>query len=152
MNAPNPYAAPQTDPTATPGMWPMPEAGIVTAEVLRSMRETRPWVRFLAVMGFIGSGLVVLSGLGMLGTMGPMSWIGLVYLLMAALYFFPALHLHRYAGSISALVANPMTVTLEDALRHQKSFWRLTGIMTLCVLVLYGLAIAGGITYALMML
>lgn len=148
MNAPNPYAAPQTDSTATPGMWPMPEAGLVTAEVLRSMRETRPWVRFLAVMGFIGSGLAVLGGLGMMTTVG---WMGLIYLLMAALYFFPSLYLHRYAGSISALVANPMTVTLEDALRHQKSFWRLTGIMTLCFLVLYGLAIAGGIAYALMM-
>jgi len=149
MNAPNPYAAPQTDPTAAPGMWPMPEAGIVTAEVLRSMRETRPWVKFLGIMGFIGSGLMVLGGLGMMTTVG---WMGFIYLLMATLYFFPALHLHRYARSIAILVANPMTVTLEDALRHQKSFWRLTGIMTLCVLVLYGLAIAGGIAYGLMML
>ncbi|MBN2171946.1 MAG: hypothetical protein JW819_11575 [Candidatus Krumholzibacteriota bacterium] len=122
----------------------------VDPTVIRLLTETKPWVRFMSILGFIGCGFLVIAGIimGAVGTfseMGPFGGlISIVYIAMAVLYIFPALFLFRYADAIRDLARWRSTRALEGALDHQRRFWRFVGIFTIVVLGLYvvGLFIA----------
>ena len=137
----NPYAAPITD-HQRPQSSGLPGDALVTPGILDSMKQTRPWVLFLGILGFIAAGLMVLGGLGMLiagSAMGKAEMGGLaaLYIVLAVFYIFPSLYLYRYAGSIKLLLSGYGVHALEEALGHQKSFWKLVGILTAVMMVLY---------------
>jgi len=140
---------PARDPYASPGSpYAAGSGGGVTPVTIEALKETRPWVRLMGILGFIGSALIVLVSLTMFVGAGfakqlGMAGIGLgfVYLCMAVLYIFPSLYLLRYAGAIQALAVSRSSGDLEQALLHQKSFWRFAGIMTVIVLCFYALAL-----------
>jgi hypothetical protein len=118
---------------------------VVTPTVLAMLRQTQPWVRFLSVLGFIFSVLMVLGGL--VGLLNPISRPGigpvfLIYIPMGLLYFVPSLYLFRYASRIANLRRTHSVNQLEDALAAQKSFWKFVGIMAIIVIVIYVVAIA----------
>ena len=115
------------------------------------LNQTRPWVRFMSVMMFIMAGFMFLAGLIMIGTgavfvgqsrlNNPMSALGpavagTFYVILSLLYLAPGVFLHRYAGTIKLLESSRAAQALEDALKHQKSFWRYVGILTLISLIL----------------
>jgi hypothetical protein len=137
------------------------------------LNQTRPWVRFMSIVIFVMSGLMVLMGLVMLligifgglaasntGGLGPlgsaigMGMMALLYLALACVYIAPGVYLSRYANAIQHLKANGTAGALEDALKHQKSFWRFVGILTAVGLVVgvvaVGLAIMAGVIGAMM--
>ena len=125
----------------------------ITAGMAQSLRQTRPWVLFLAILGFIGCGLIVLVGLvvmlagslvnqyGRHGGFGIPPVIGLIYMAMGLLYFFPAYYLVKYSGGISRFLGSGQSADMEAALASQKSFWKFVGILTVIVLSLYLLAL-----------
>jgi hypothetical protein len=117
--------------------------------ILQYLRQTQPWVAFIAVvaalttllMGFAGAGIAVmalaaggesdpdLGGLG--GAMGGI--LGAVYLVFAAVYAIPTYFLARFA-----LAAGPGDLRgAADAIRHQRNLWRALGGITLATIVLY---------------
>ena len=122
------------------------------------LSQTRPWVRFLSIMAFIGSGFLLLGGVAMMGlsavipSMGFLQGaaIGVMYVLMAALYIYPALLLNRYAGAIGALVVTRSAASLDAALDQQKRFWRFVGIMTIGMACVYALALVGLVIFAIL--
>jgi hypothetical protein len=115
---------------------------------MAAMSQTRPWVTFLAVLGFVGAGFLALGAIG-IGFMGPGfvegALIGVLYLIIAALYGAGANLLYRYRSSIASLERGSGVEALEDALEHQKSFWRFTGLMSAVMLGLNLLFVVGGI-------
>jgi hypothetical protein len=129
-------------------------AGAVTERVQQYLSQTKPWVRLISVLIFIGSAFMVIGALGMfaliaVGTAtagstqalgGASAWAvaALMYLVMAGLYIAPGIFLSRYASAIGRLIHDRSTATLENALMHQRSFWRYIGIMTL---VMFGLMV-----------
>ncbi len=142
---------------------PVQDPGLpsVTAVMLAHLRATRPWVRFVSVVGFVMVGMLIvvailMVGLGTfrhgLGALGGAA-LGLLYLLIALLYVFPSLFLARYATAIRAFERARDSSSLEAALAAQKSFWRFVGILTLVVLCFYlvvlALAFAAGVLGAL---
>jgi hypothetical protein len=111
--------------------------------VSQPLRGTQPWVRFLAIMGFIGAGFMVLAGLtaGIAGAAtGRIETIGLmvIYPIMAVVYVFPSLFLLRYADRIRSFVASGQEQDLVGALDAQRSFWKFAGILTI-VSILVGI-------------
>jgi len=126
----------------------------VSENMLDSLKATRPWVKFLAILGFIVCGLMALAALAFLGGAsrmpGPMAGfgpvMGVVYLLLVLLYFFPCLYLYRYAGAIARIPAAGQGA-MEEALARQKSFWKFIGILTAVILGLELLAIVGAIAF-----
>lgn len=140
---PPPPPPPVTRPAAAP-------REVITQPMLDMLRKTRPWVRFLSIMGFLMVGLIVLIGLGVAGfgvftavtgerSQGAlMLGLGVLYVVMGLLYFYPSRYLARYAGAITRTLDGPSrTSALEEALRWQKSFWKFAGILTLVTLLLY---------------
>lgn len=153
----NPYAAPRA--AMTGFSVENPSAGEVAPDLVDVLRQTKPWVRFLAVLGFIGIGFMVLASVAMLGlgsvagNRGLPAGFGigmmLLYLFMAGIQLPAAIFLNRYASRIGTLLDSHAPGDLGDALIAQKSFWRYTGILTAAVLCLYALAIVIGIAVAM---
>lgn len=146
--APSPvlhYSMPQTEPL------------VVTPHAIEMLRQTRPWARFIAVLTFIGAGLMIVAALGLLvvgATVGrtrgaPPALLSLAYAAMALLYIAPAVYLNRYASRISDVLQLRRSDSLEQALEAQKSFWKFVGIlfaiMIAVYLVIFIVAIGAGI-------
>ena len=150
MERPDPYRPPRADLSQRPT--PAASAAI-TRNMIESLVKTRPWVLLIGIVMIVGCVFMVFGGLAMfaLGNvagfgaegLGPMAGagVGAAYLVLAVLYFFPALYLVRYAGAIKRIgPANP--AAMEEALARQASFWRLVGILTAVLIGLYVVAIA----------
>jgi type II secretory pathway pseudopilin PulG len=126
-----------------------PPRDTITAGMIDALAKTKPWVRFLSILGFVMVGLMLLFSLGVIGVgiftiaksgaEGAMLiGLGVLYLAMAVLYVFPSRFLWRYAKAIEqALTAQSKAWPIEQALKQQKSFWKFAGIMTLVILLLY---------------
>jgi hypothetical protein len=113
------------------------------------LRQTRPWVGLLTVIMALGTALMVCSGAVMqismstLGSalpteeLGPMAafvkYIGLIYIVFAAIFAIPMVLLGRYT-----LAAGPTDLHHAAlAIRYQRDYWRAIGVMTMLVMVLY---------------
>ena len=115
------------------------------------LQQTKPWVMFLSIISFIGSGLMLLGGVSMIalgalapsGSPVPTAALGAVYIPMAALYIYPALKLWGFSGAIGRLLASRSNMDLEAALGQQKSFWKFAGIVTIVMIALYALFFVG---------
>ncbi len=143
-NEPNPYQSP----IATHGEVPVATGTkpTVTTRTVEMLAQTKPWVRFLSILGFISAGLMVVGGLFLvLGSAvagnAQLIVLGVVYPLMGLLYIVPSMHLYRYASRIGDLLYSRSSQNLEDALEAQKSFWRFMGILCAIVLALYAVII-----------
>ncbi len=139
-----------------------PGAGLgVTARSQQFLRETRPWVALMSILTFVVAGLMVLAALAMLalgaavrsaaGGGGAFAGglVGVVYLVMAVVYIMPALYLWRYRTAIDRVVAGGSTGALEDALMHQRSVWRVVGILTIIMIAFAVIGIIAAIGIAL---
>ncbi len=130
----------------------------VTAGMMDSMRSIKPWTKFLAVLGFVFVGLMVLLGAGFMlfASMFPHqknmfpSFMGFLYILFSILYFVPAFYLYKYSSAIADFLRSNGAGDLESALSYQKSFWKFVGILTLIGILLAILAIAAAIIIPIM--
>ena len=147
----------------------MEPAGVhLTSDGQKFLNQTRPWVRFMSVMVYIGAAIALLVGLmsflmeltGSLagsrneifqGMAGGGFLLGFVYFIMPILYIAPGIFLSRYASAIKTLESTGTSEALENALKYQKSFWRYVGILTIISLIVAAALIAFSIIIALFM-
>ena len=148
-------------------------AATLTPQARQYLDQARPWIRFMSIMTFLGAGLMALLAFVMLvlgmagglaggdrGGFGPLGGaiggglLALLYLSLACVYIAPGLFLSRYAGAIKRLQTSCTAAVLEDALKHQKSFWRFIGILTIIAIIVsviaMGLAVVAGVIGAMM--
>lgn len=158
----NPYHAPSTSVYGSAGYAP---GAAVSQGVLDQLAGTKPWVRFLSVLTFIGSGFMLIAAVSMLflgglaatlgagtpktgGSSPPMAGgpmmlgFSIFYFLLAAVYIYPGIKLWKYANRIGALLATRADIDLEGALNEQRAFWKFAGISVIAMVVLYFAAIA----------
>lgn len=121
------------------------------------LKETAKWARFLSILGFIGIGLIVLLAFfigAFMNMMGggslpfPPAIFSFLYLLVAALYFFPVLYLFRFANYTRQALRTGDQATLDDAFSNIKSHYKFIGILAAVFVGLYVLgfivALLGG--------
>lgn len=122
----------------------------ITERMKLDLRQTAKWAKFLAVLGFIGLGfMLVLAFLMMAGlsvfetlTSGkPLVSIlmGFLYLALCLIYLFPMLYLNRFANSTRLAVLNENETAMGDALMNQRKMFTYLGVMMIVVLSLYAL-------------
>ena len=150
-----PFAAPASD-AAPVHRHALDEDRVVTPEILEALVQTRPWLLVVSISGFVFAAVFVLAAvgtfaLGTFATMGiaEMGLLAIVYVLMAAFSGFSSLWLWRYAASIKLMREGYGVHALVDALRHQRSFWRLVGVLTTVVVALNLVMFAIGMASAL---
>ncbi|HEX6190918.1 MAG TPA: DUF5362 family protein [Chitinophagaceae bacterium] len=119
--------------------------------------ETAKWGRFLAIVGFIMLGLMIVFGLVMIaspnltsssdyntyGDATPMaierSVTAILLILFCCLYFFPCLFLLRYSNKMKTALLSDDQQGLTESFRNLKLLFRFIGILTLIVLAVYAL-------------
>lgn len=136
---------------------------------IQALRESAKWCMFLSIVGFVGIGLMLVGGVFMSVVMAAIpddpygggmgmnpfgaikGFIGLIYIVMAALYFFPVYYLYKYAKGTKQALESGNGDVLSNALVNLKSHHKFLGIMTIVIISLYILAIVvGGILFAKM--
>lgn len=119
--------------------------------ILGMLKETTNWTYFLSIIGFIGIGLMLLVGIVMSAVMGSMSnefnpyqsigfspaYIGLIYVIMAAFYFFPVLYLFNFSRKMKAALRTKSNDDLTAAFSNLKSHYKFLGIFTIVVISIY---------------
>lgn len=119
--------------------------------------EAAKWAKFLAIMGFIFCALMVIAALfagsmmstmmssagGGLGSVFGGGFITVLYLLGAALYFFPCLYLFRFALQMQEALRNREQNKLQGSFRSLKSCFRFVGILTIVIIAFYVLMLIG---------
>ena len=130
----------------------------LTNEIRSYLSETAKWANFLAIVGFIGLGFMVLAGLfmgvaftAMAGDIPeaampfpPILFSG-IYILMAAVLFFPVLYMYRFAKHMKTALAADDQVALTDSFMNLKAAYKFYGVLTIVLLGIYALAFVGGI-------
>lgn len=115
------------------------------------------WSQFLAILGFIGIGLMVLLGIAMTSLMSdlpgmPMEGFGLLlgafYLLLAGLYFFPVYYLFKYSTGMKNAIQQQQSAMVTDALGYLSRHHKFLGIMIIALIGIYILIFFGAIAYA----
>jgi hypothetical protein len=125
------------------------------------LREAAKWAYFLSIMGYIGIGFIVLaaifagtifSSLGAMGggmSMMSGTFITVIYLLIAILYFFPVYFLNKFAAKMKSALNHHDNEALSTSFQYLKSHYKFIGILTIIFLCLYALillfVIIGGI-------
>ena len=128
------------------------------------LKETAKWARFLSILGFIGVGFIVLAAvfsgaffsyighlsrdMGGIGFFGG-SFVTAIYLIIAALYFFPIYYLNRFAVKVNLAIRDNDSALLATSFRYLKSHFKYIGVMVLIFLSLYLLFFASAIVAAI---
>lgn len=130
-------------------------------DLVSLIREYRIWHIGLGGIALLFCGLMVLGGLSITflglsagsGEAAFMSILGIVYVVMAAIYAIPGILLLR-----SGIAASQVFSGTDDrepillSLRMQLWLWRITGVLTFAITVLYmgffGLMLIGGLAFA----
>ncbi|OYW73115.1 MAG: hypothetical protein B7Z37_22830 [Verrucomicrobia bacterium 12-59-8] len=153
----NPYAAPISNIQAA-------TSSIVPPNVIKELTGTKPWVRLLSVLMWLGCSVFLVfivinlvfglrggstliqsgaAGAGLAYMIG--STVG--YCIMALLIIYPTMKLSKYASKIGRLADSRTFIDLAAALAEQRRFWKFYGILTLIYLSLaalfVGLVLAG---------
>jgi len=116
--------------------------------------ETAKWTKFIAIIGFIGIGFLVLAGVmfaalssvnfasipGMenLGALGG-TFVAIIYIVLALIYYFPVKYLYDFSVKVKEALAIVDPVKLEEALEKLKSHYKYIGILLIVVLCFYAL-------------
>jgi len=167
-DAVNPYQSPEA--LVVPEK-PVVVQGTLTEAMLVHLKATAPWLRFVGILGFIGSGLVALMGFSMTpfisliyrvwaeipgfesinGGFGAAFSVFMVVLFVGAglLVFFPSLYIFRFGEKIRGYLRTGADEELELAFRNNKSFWKFAGILCIVQLAFIPLLITGGFIAAL---
>ena len=120
----------------------------IEQKTIKHLNTTRKWAMFLAIIGFIILGLIIIIGL-IAGTfltafnsggkdLGiPESLMFVPILLLAVIYFFPVLFLFRFSKHTSHAVQTLDKLEFHKAIKNLKSFFVYIGVLIIIILSLY---------------
>lgn len=127
----------------------------INSKINNFLLETAKWAKFLAIVGFVFIGLIVLGALIALlsgatvyrfsGISGGPFIVGLTYLLMALLYYFPTRYLYNFAVKMKLAIENSQQNNLEDGFENLKSLFKFSGIFMIVILSIYALIFLVGL-------
>ena len=120
------------------------------------LKETAKWTKFLAILGFVGIGLMVLGSLVMLFApsslmsngdfpFGGKIFMMLLYLAFAVLYYLTISYLHQFSENTKKAIENNDNNAIRDAFEFLKSHYKFMGILTIILLAFYAIIIFIGL-------
>jgi len=125
-----------------------------TSESLQHLKETAKWGTFLAIVGFVFIGIMILVGI-FFGTImsslagspgmaeldmygGVMGAFGSVlYIAIAIIYLYPMLKLFQFSKKSKLAIATNSTELMTEALGNLKSLYKFMGILIAIILGFY---------------
>lgn len=122
-----------------------------------ALQSSAKWTLFLAILGFIGIGFMILAGIlmsvvsssaptGLEGNpvFGQMrGYIAIFYIIFAALYFPPTYYLYQYSTGIKNGILSQDSFSISEAFVALKSHHKFLGISIIVIFSLYIVMIVG---------
>lgn len=123
-----------------------------------ALRESAKWSMFLAILGFIGIGFMIIAAIFMGSVMSflpddgtPMGamkgFISIIYIIFAALYFPPTYYLFKYASDMKKALINSNSESVTNALVSLKSHHKYLGVSIIVFISLYFVGIIGMVIF-----
>lgn len=137
-----------------------PETLELTEEINQNLHSAGRWSQFLAILGFIGTGFMVIAGITMSIIMAfipssdadlfpfPLALIGLLYIVLAGVYFLPIFYLYRFSSSIKQAVALKKQDQLSNAFNNLRAHYKTFGIIMIVLMCLYPIMIVGIVIFS----
>ena len=137
----------------------------VDTVVQQHLSDTAKWARFLAIVGFIFSGLCFLAGLFSLinadtsprrrsyfettssQDLSPI-YSAIIVLVISLVWFATSLYTWRFADKMKTALAQSDQYSFIDSFANLSKNYRLMGIVTIVYLVLVVLAIVAGVAFS----
>ncbi len=122
------------------------EKGLEITPMMKSqLKEASKWAKFLAILGFIGLGIMVLVALLFLlvGNMLPDTnsvspyLLGFIYLVFAGIYFMPIKYLYDFSTQMSRSIMMTDQQSFSDAINSLKLHYKFIGILSIVIISLY---------------
>jgi len=161
MTDSNPYSPPADLAARGPSAHVAPSPGSPTPNAVDLLRRTRPWAMFLAILGFIGGGMMALAtlvmGIGaaadssnfMGGDAPVVAVLAAFYAVATAMYIFVSVLMFKYGRAIGFLVQFNRNQELEEALDAQRRLWKTMGVIAIVMMALMVVAMIGGMAFAI---
>jgi hypothetical protein len=134
----------------------------ISNEIRNYLLESSKWAKFLAIVGFVGVGLLVIFGFAfMIGfsifsSMSqvhfPIGIIGIIYIAIAVVYFFPVNYLYKFSDRIKKGITSSDQATVISAFENLKSMFKFMGIFTIVILSIYVLLLVVALPMAAFMM
>lgn len=113
--------------------------------------EAARWAKFLAILGFIAVGFMVLAGIFASAFSSTVldeynistSVIAVVYLIFALIYFFPFLYLFNFSSKTRKALRVNDQFALNLGLSNLKSHYKYVGVLAIIMLIIWAVAIIG---------
>lgn len=123
-----------------------------------NLLEAAKWAKFIAIVGFVVIGLMVLAGFGFIfagsslmhyaglggGFFG--SLLSLFYIAITLLYFLPCLYLYKFGNNVQKGIYNSQN-TLDTGIQNLKRFFKFVGFFTIIILALYALMLIASVFF-----
>lgn len=127
----------------------MPE---INAASLKSLEYAAKWSKFLSIIGFIVTAFMLVVGIVLFIAYGPLVgehargafdfspklFSGLI-IFFALFGFYPVYLLNSFSNFANKTAANPDIISLNKALRNLSSHFKVIGIYTVSILLVYTL-------------
>ncbi len=135
---------------------------IISEQSIVHLKETAKWSKFIAIIGFVSLGLLILLALffGVLMSFLPLSdealpipgfAYSMIYMIMALIYFFPINYLYKFSKHLREAIDNQNSnSTLDTALKYLKMHYKYIGIMMVILIMVYLLIFIGAFIIGLL--
>lgn len=111
--------------------------GVFTARMRNAAKAMSPWMKFLAILTFVGGGFMIIGGLMTLFSgYGAFKLQGLFNAMYGGLYIYLGTLLLKAANSIKGFGDTGSGSQLETSFDEQAKFWKTSGIIAIVVIAL----------------
>jgi len=122
----------------------------LTSVSVAFLLKAAKWGKFLAILGFIVTGLMVMAGIAMSFVLNMVSEevmplnmpfspkvLSVIYIIIAAIYVIPVFFLNSFSNNVSKAVSLSNTENMTTSLRSLKNLFVFIGISTIVILTFY---------------
>jgi len=116
-------------------------------DALRSLHGAGGWATFLAILGFVMVGFLILMGFFMSAVFSmlpadnalpfPSQFFTAIYLLIAVVYFFPIYYLFKFASLARNGIRQRSSPLVSKSLHYLKAHYKFIGILSIVGIALY---------------
>lgn len=126
------------------------QPAIASKEIRAHLSQTAEWGKFLAIIGYVILGIMVLLAFLMMFALSGIRKtipvfspviLGSVYLIFTGIHFIPVTFLYRFSAEAKGALRSNDEEQYVAAFKNLKSLFKFMGIYTIVVMVLYGLFI-----------
>lgn len=132
----------------------------VDDEIKNYLLETAKWSKFLAIVGYVGMGLLVILGLvfmiglsvfSSISQLGfPMGLFGFIYIIIAVIYYFPINYMYKFSVQLTQGIKSNNQQSVNSGFGNLKSLFKFMGIFTIVILSLYAVILIVMVPVALL--